>query len=57
MAGHSKLQNEIPYFGVADWRAYACLDNSRCFHQGSRIGPHAVQWAFLRWTEVTTANP
>ena len=38
MAGHSKLQNEIPYFGVADWRAYVCLDNSRCFHQGCRIG-------------------
>ena len=37
MAVYRNLQNQVPHFGVADWRAYACLDNSRCFHQGSRI--------------------
>ena len=36
-AGYSKLQNEIPHFGVADWRAYACTNSKQAFNQFGQI--------------------
>ena len=56
MADHSKLQIEVPHFEVADWRAYACLDNSRDFHQFDQIAHVIRKVAFLRDAGVTTAK-